>query len=325
MNGNNRRDQTIRNHYAHPLVRVVRYLRHWGGVGTPVNDAAASAIVPRLFSNSPAPARRSGKGTGELMADTNILLVEDEPSISGFVRRGLMLVRVGRYLRHWGGVGTPVNDAAASAIVPRLFSNSPAPARRSGKGTGELMADTNILLVEDEPSISGFVRRGLMFEGYEVTVVEDVRTALDLIRDTPPDLLVLDLMLPGIDGIELTRRLRAVEEEEGGRLPILMLTARDAVSDRVAGLEAGADDYLVKPFDFDELLARVRALLRRTQAAVTEARHEELSIADLTLDVASRSVRRGEREIELTPREFDLLALFMRNPNTCLLYTSDAA
>src|SRR5665811_1867718 len=247
MNGNNRRDQTIRNHYAHPLVRVVRYLRHWGGVGT------------------------------------------------------------------------PVNDAAASAIVPRLFSNSPAPARRSGKGTGELMADTNILLVEDEPSISGFVRRGLMFEGYEVTVVEDVRTALDLIRDTPPDLLVLDLMLPGIDGIELTRRLRAVEEEEGGRLPILMLTARDAVSDRVAGLEAGADDYLVKPFDFDELLARVRALLRRTQAAVTEARHEELSIADLTLDVASRSVRRGEREIELTPREFDLLALFMRNPNTVLM------
>src|SRR5665811_227445 len=141
MNGNNRRDQTIRNHYAHPLVRVVRYLRHWGGVGT------------------------------------------------------------------------PVNDAAASAIVPRLFSNSPAPARRSGKGTGELMADTNILLVEDEPSISGFVRRGLMFEGYEVTVVEDGRTALDLIRDTPPDLLVLDLMLPGIDGIELTRRLRAVEED----------------------------------------------------------------------------------------------------------------
>lgn len=180
------------------------------------------------------------------------------------------------------------------------------------------MAETQILLVEDEPSISGFVRRGLMFEGYGVSVVEDGRTALDVIRDSPPDLLVLDLMLPGIDGIELTRRLRAVEEEEGGRLPILMLTARDSVSDRVTGLDAGADDYLVKPFDFDELLARVRALLRRTQAADSDARHEELAIADLTVDVAGRTVRRGERDIELTPREFDLLALFMRNPNTVL-------
>lgn len=180
------------------------------------------------------------------------------------------------------------------------------------------MADTSILLVEDEPSISGFVRRGLMFEGYDVTVVEDGRKALDAIRDHPPDLLVLDLMLPGIDGIELTKRLRAVEEEEGGHLPILMLTARDLVADRVSGLDAGADDYLVKPFDFEELLARVRALLRRTHTAAADARHEELAFADLTLDFASRTVRRGEREIELTPREFDLLALFMRNPNTVL-------
>ncbi len=180
------------------------------------------------------------------------------------------------------------------------------------------MADTYILLVEDEPSISGFVRRGLIFEGYDVTVVEDGRKALDAISDRPPDLLVLDLMLPGIDGIELTRRLRAVEEEEGGRLPILMLTARDSVTDRVSGLDAGADDYLVKPFDFDELLARVRALLRRTQTSAGDARHEELSFADVTLDLGGRTVRRGDREIELTPREFDLLALFMRNPNTVL-------
>ena len=184
------------------------------------------------------------------------------------------------------------------------------------------MADTHILLVEDEPSISGFVRRGLIFEGYDVTVVEDGRAALDAIRDKPPDLLVLDLMLPGIDGIELTRRLRAVEEEEGGRLPILMLTARDSVADRVTGLDAGADDYLVKPFDFEELLARVRALLRRTQTSDSEVRQEELSFSDLTLDFGSRTVRRGDREIEFTPREFDLLALFMRNPNTVLTRTT---
>jgi two-component system response regulator MprA len=179
------------------------------------------------------------------------------------------------------------------------------------------MSDTRILLVEDEPAISGFVRRGLIFEGYEVEVLDDGRRALETIRDRPPDLLVLDLMLPGLDGIELTRRLRAAEEDDGGRLPILMLTARDSVADRVTGLDAGADDYLVKPFDFDELLARVRALLRRTQPAV-ETRHEELKFADLTLDVGSRTVRRGDREVELTPREFDLLALFMRNPNQVL-------
>src|SRR5690606_29331918 len=105
---------------------------------------------------------------------------------------------------------------------------------------------------------SGFVRRGLIFEGYDVEVLDDGRRALDAIRDAPPDLLILDLMLPGLDGIEITRRLRAAEESTGGRLPILMLTARDSVADRVTGLDAGADDYLVKPFDFDELLARVR-------------------------------------------------------------------
>ncbi len=180
------------------------------------------------------------------------------------------------------------------------------------------MSDTHILLVEDEPSISGFVRRGLIFEGYDVKVVEDGRKALDAILDRRPAVVVLDLMLPGIDGIEITRRLRAAEEEEGGRLPILMLTARDSVVDRVSGLNAGADDYLVKPFEFDELLARVRALLRRTQTSASDARHEMLTFADLTLDFGSRTVRRGLRDIELTPREFDLLALFLRNPNTVL-------
>jgi two-component system, OmpR family, response regulator MprA len=201
---------------------------------------------------------------------------------------------------------------------PPPVADGPVEARQPSRTARKTMADTRILLVEDEPSISGFVRRGLIFEGYDVEVVEDGRTALDVLFDRPPDLLVLDLMLPGIDGIELTRRLRAAEGDDAGRMPILMLTARDSVADRVSGLDAGADDYLVKPFDFEELLARVRALLRRTLPTTSEARHEELSFADLTLDVGSRTVRRGDREIELTPREFDLLALFLRNPNQVL-------
>lgn len=180
-------------------------------------------------------------------------------------------------------------------------------------------AETRILLVEDEPSISGFVRRGLMFEGYQVEIAEDGRKALEAMRDRPPSLLVLDLMLPGINGIEIARRVRAVEAESGGeRLPILMLTARDAVPDRVAGLEAGADDYLVKPFDFDELLARIRALLRRARPADTRRGGEVLRFADVSLDTASRIVTRGDRTIELTPREFDLLAMFLHHPNQVL-------
>ena len=133
-----------------------------------------------------------------------------------------------------------------------------------------------VLLVEDEPAISGFVRRGLIFEGFDVDVAINGRIALEMIRDRQPDLLVLDLMLPEVDGLEVTRRLRAAEANDPqSRLPILMLTARDSIPDRVAGLEAGADDYLVKPFDFNELLARVRALLRRTTTApaITPAKY----------------------------------------------------
>lgn len=178
---------------------------------------------------------------------------------------------------------------------------------------------THILLVEDEPSISGFVRRGLIFEGFSVDVADDGRVALDSIRERTPDLLILDLMLPGVNGIEIAKRVRASESgDPTDRMPILMLTARDSVPDRVAGLEAGADDYLVKPFDFDELLARVRALLRRSQASDTRRAGEVLSFADVTLDTSSRIVMRGDRTIELTPREFDLLALFLHNPNQVL-------
>lgn len=175
-----------------------------------------------------------------------------------------------------------------------------------------------ILIVEDEPAISGFVRRGLIFEGFEVAIADNGTDALAMVRDNPPDLVVLDLMLPGIDGIQITRRIRAAEEAEGTpRLPILMLTARDAVADRVAGLDAGADDYLVKPFDFDELVARVRALLRRSLPPTTSG-PDVLTFEDIALNLTSHTVTRADEEIELTPREFDLLEMLMRHPNQVL-------
>ncbi len=175
-----------------------------------------------------------------------------------------------------------------------------------------------VLLVEDEPSISGFVRRGLIFEGYDVDIAADGHQALTSLRDQPPDVMILDLMLPGVDGIDITRRVRAAEASEGTRrLPILMLTARDSVADRVAGLDAGADDYLVKPFDFDELVARVRALLRRAEPAATVT-NEVLQFEDILLDLTSHTVTRDDEPIELTPREFDLLEMFLRHPNQVL-------
>jgi two-component system response regulator MprA len=164
------------------------------------------------------------------------------------------------------------------------------------------------------------VRRGLLFEGYAVDVATDGRTALATLRDDPPDVVVLDLMLPEIDGIEITRRLRSAEAAEGRPpVPILMLTARDTVPDRVAGLEAGADDYLVKPFAFDELLARIRALLRRTApSGSTTTPSEVLSFEDLALDLGARLARRSGRALRLTTREFDLMTLFLRHPNQVL-------
>jgi two-component system response regulator MprA len=176
-----------------------------------------------------------------------------------------------------------------------------------------------ILIVEDEPAISGFIRRGLIFEGYAAESVADGRSALERLRDQRPDLLILDLMLPEVDGMEICRRLRAAEAVEGGPpLPILMLTARDSVQDRVLGLEAGADDYLIKPFAFEELLARVKALLRRSAAQHAQESGPLLLFDDLVVDPGSRTVRRGDRAIELTTREFDLLSLFLHHQNQVL-------
>jgi two-component system response regulator MprA len=168
---------------------------------------------------------------------------------------------------------------------------------------------THVLVIEDEERIRQFLQRGLTYEGYRVDVAADGITGLALARETPPDLVILDWMLPGMDGLEVCRRLRAA-----GPTPILMLTAKDAVSDRVQGLDAGADDYLVKPFSFDELLARLRALLRRAAPAQPEA----LRFADLSLDTGTRQAFRGERAIELTAKEYELLELFMRHPRQVL-------
>lgn len=167
-----------------------------------------------------------------------------------------------------------------------------------------------ILIIEDDPSIGKLLRRALILEGYETDLSDDGYKGLDAFSKEEPDLVILDLMLPGIDGIEVCRRIR-----EASTLPILMLTARDMVEDRVLGLDSGADDYVTKPFDPDELLARVRALLRRSES---QPQKEVLELADLTMDTASRSVYRGDREIELTAREFDMLELFMRHPNQVL-------
>jgi two-component system response regulator MprA len=166
-----------------------------------------------------------------------------------------------------------------------------------------------ILIIEDEERILQFLHRGLTYEGYRVDVAPDGTAGLALARESPPDLVILDWMLPGLDGLEVCRRLRAA-----GNLPILMLTAKDAVADRVEGLDAGADDYLVKPFEFDELLARIRALLRRTRPE----RVESLAFADLRLDTGTRQGSRGERVFDLTAKEYELLELFMRHPRQVL-------
>ena len=166
-----------------------------------------------------------------------------------------------------------------------------------------------ILIIEDDQAILKLLQRSLAYEGYAVDTATDGRTGLILARDHNPDLVILDWMLPGMDGLEVCHRLRT-----GGCLPILMLTAKDTVQDRVQGLDAGADDYLVKPFNLDEVLARIRALLRRTQPE----RVPVLKFADLSLDTGSRQASRGSRLVSLTAKEYELLELFLRHPKQVL-------
>ncbi|HEX5630303.1 MAG TPA: response regulator transcription factor [Acidimicrobiia bacterium] len=168
-----------------------------------------------------------------------------------------------------------------------------------------------VLVVEDDAAVRRSVERALAFEGYEVITAEDGMKGLVAMADKVPDAVVLDVMMPGLDGLAMCRRVRAA----GDRTPILMLTARHELDDRVAGLDAGADDYLVKPFALEELLARVRALLRRS---APEGEGRALRVADLVLDPAARTVRRGDRLVDLTKTEFDLLELLMLNARIVL-------
>jgi Response regulators consisting of a CheY-like receiver domain and a winged-helix DNA-binding domain len=167
-----------------------------------------------------------------------------------------------------------------------------------------------ILVVDDERAVRDSLRRALELEGYEVDLAVDGADGLARISEGQPDVVILDVLMPGVDGLEVSRRVR----NSGNRVPVLMLTARDEVDDRVAGLDAGADDYVTKPFALDELLARVRALLRRT----TEESEDVLRFADLELNPGTREVRRADEPIELTRTEFSLLELFMRNPRQVL-------
>ncbi|QCD56743.1 response regulator transcription factor [Streptomyces hawaiiensis] len=176
-----------------------------------------------------------------------------------------------------------------------------------------------ILIVDDEPAVREALQRSLAFEGYGTEVAVDGADALDKAAAYRPDLVVLDIQMPRMDGLTAARRIRAT----GDTTPILMLTARDTVGDRVTGLDAGADDYLVKPFELDELFARIRALLRRSSYAAAmgaagPADEDALAFADLRMDLATREVTRGGRQVELTRTEFTLLEMFMAHPRQVL-------
>jgi two-component system response regulator MprA len=175
------------------------------------------------------------------------------------------------------------------------------------------MTRVRILVVDDERAVRESLRRALELEGYEIELAADGREALSRLTengDVQPDAVILDVLMPGVDGLEVCRRLR----RGGNTVPVLMLTARDEIENRVAGLDAGADDYVTKPFALEELVARVRALLRRT----SDAQDEVLRFADVELDPGTREVRRGGQPIELTRTEFALLELFMTNPRQVL-------
>lgn len=174
----------------------------------------------------------------------------------------------------------------------------------------------SILVIDDDEKITSMLRRSLAFEGYTVRTARNGMEGLEALWQEEPDLIVLDIMMPGVDGWEVCRRLR----EAGSRVPVLMLTAKDEVGDRVRGLDAGADDYLMKPFALEELLARVRALLRRSSASSADplSADRRLTFEDVSLNLDTREVIRGGRHIELTAKEFELLHLFLMNPRRVL-------
>ncbi|NWJ47701.1 MAG: response regulator transcription factor [Chloroflexi bacterium] len=175
---------------------------------------------------------------------------------------------------------------------------------------------SRILVIDDEPGIVDFIELGLGYEGYEVLTASDGKTGLQLALSEIPDLIILDLMLPGIDGFELCQKLR-----QTSKVPVIMLTARDELDDRVRGLDLGADDYLTKPFQFKELAARIRAVLRRGSNSPEESSEKGsklLQVQDITLDPALREVRRDSTRIELSLREYELLELLMRHSNQVL-------
>ena len=176
-----------------------------------------------------------------------------------------------------------------------------------------------ILVVDDEPAVREAIRAGLEFEGYQVAMAADGLAALEQVAKQAPDVVVLDVMMPGMDGLTMLRRLRSVDPA----MPVLLLTARDTVGDRVTGLDLGADDYLTKPFDLDELLARLRSLLRRgalvaEAAAGPDPDEDVLAYEDLRMNLLTREVLRGGRSIELTRTEFNLLEMFLRHPRQVL-------
>jgi two-component system response regulator MprA len=172
----------------------------------------------------------------------------------------------------------------------------------------------HLLVVDDDPNLLRMLRRGFVLAGYTVAAAEDGEAALRTVREHEPDLVVLDVMLPELDGLEVARRLRAASS----RVPIVMLTARGQLEDKLAGFQSGADDYLPKPFAFEELLARVGALLRRQRRDEDPEASDRLTYADLEVDLATREVWRSGAMLDLTTREFDLLAYFLRHPRQVL-------
>ncbi|MFI7246317.1 response regulator transcription factor [Streptomyces qinglanensis] len=215
----------------------------------------------------------------------------------------------------------PSQSSQASAgpePAPSAPASGPVPA--PGNAAGNASGKQTVLVVDDEPAVRDALRRSLSFEGYATRLAADGAEALEKVAEYQPDLVVLDVLMPRMDGLTAARRLRAA----GQRVPVLMLTARDTVGDRVTGLDAGADDYLVKPFELDELLARVRALLRRSSYARAQAQAEAaeepetLVFADLRMDLLTREVTRGGRPVELTRTEYTLLEMFLAHPRQVL-------